>query len=349
MAQLPAVLGLVDEERSWLTHELMDAVSAAAKECGRPVVPVRTEDDEAACDVVIAIGHPWMFPDLRRRPQRAKRLLWYGEWLPPRAGADQAGPAWAWLPHGRRVDAAARGALDVAVRAASAARWRGLERRLLGAKEGAAIAREGERHLREIALGAPPFDEVVVTSYDKAAGAARAGVTARVVPFGYHETLCGPITAPDRCLRDLPVVFIGSLATSGFRRARVLEAVEGTGLFPLHVVHGGVLGSARHALLRRARVVLDIHRAPGNMAAIRWLHATAAGAVLVTEPFEDARPLVPDTHFVQAGADDLARATAAILADEPRRRSIVERSQALLRDELHMRTSLRRLTGGAGC
>jgi hypothetical protein len=66
----------------------------------------------------------------------------------------------------------------------------------------------------------------------------------------------------------------------------------------------------------------------------------AAGAVLVSEPMAEPHPFVPGVHFVEAAPERMAAVTRALLADEPRRRRIVEAGQALLRDELTMTRSL---------
>jgi hypothetical protein len=344
-----AAIGVATEIRTWLADEIAAAIHAAASEMGLGARPVRGGDDERSVETVIAVGHPWMYPDLARRRRAARRILWYGEWLPPDGGAARTDPSWTTaLPSGRRIDAASRWLLNRTLAMAATAGLPAIERRVLSLKERAAMAREGTRHLAELAAGAGPFDVVAVTSHDKAAGAARAGVAARVVPFGYHQVLSGSLIDPADGRRDIPVVFFGALATRGFRRGRLLEALERTAPFPIAVVREGLHGAARHALLRRARVVVDIHRIPGNLAMLRWFHAAAAGAALVTEPFLDPRPLVPGVHYLASEPSDFAPTLAALLDDEARRRAIVGASQALMRDRLHMAASIRALLAAAG-
>ena len=60
----------------------------------------------------------------------------------------------------------------------------------------------------------------------------------------------------------------------------------------LRVVEG-VWGHDREVLLRRTRVVLDVHRIPGNFVGLRLLLSLAAGAALVTEPMTDPYPFMP--------------------------------------------------------
>jgi hypothetical protein len=334
-------LGLALEQTSPLAAELIAALEAAAHDAGLPVLHVRTADDERRVAQVIAIGHPWMYPDLLARARSARRTLWYGEWLPPIDSSDpgEKRALWQRLPHGRRLDAAARAALDVMLRASASVRIPRLEGALLRVKERAAIVREGERHLQELAAGAPAFDDVVVTSRDKAAGAARAGVSARVVPYGYHPRLCGALEDPS-APRDIPVLFLGGLATRGFRRGRILAQLQRECPWPIEVVHAGLHGAARHGLLRRVRVVIDIHRVPGNSAMLRWLHTSAAGAALVTEPLLDRGPLINGEHIIEAHEAHLRDAVESLLRHDDLRIAVAERSQSLLRGPLTMSRSL---------
>ena len=114
------------------------------------------------------------------------------------------------------------------------------------------------------------------------------------------------------------------------------------------VVVEGEFGESPNALLRRTKVVLQVHRLPGTFIGIRLVLALAAGAVVVSEPMLEAHPFVPGVHFVHAPLDRLSAETTALLADEPRRRRIVEAGQALLADELTMACCLRRVLASPG-
>jgi len=64
------------------------------------------------------------------------------------------------------------------------------------------------------------------------------------------------------------------------------------------------------------------------------------GQVVVTEPLDDPRPFIPGEHFVAAPADRLAKEALAVVADDERRRRIVETGQRFLRERLSMAASL---------
>lgn len=108
----------------------------------------------------------------------------------------------------------------------------------------------------------------------------------------------------------------------------------------------GRWGSDRDAILRRARVVLDVQRVPGNFTGLRWLLASAAGSVYVVEPMDDPAPMRPGIDHIEAPIDHLIEEVRRLLADEPARRSIAEESQVLLRGELTMPRSLQRVLAG---
>jgi hypothetical protein len=122
---------------------------------------------------------------------------------------------------------------------------------------------------------------------------------------------------------------------------RITESLKPS-LAPV-LVDGGLYGQEREDLLGRTRVVLDVHRVPGNFNGLRFMFAAAAGAVLVSEPCDDPRPLIPGKHYVEAPVEGLAAAIRDTLADEPRRRQIVEAGQELLRGELAMSRTLERV------
>ena len=93
-------------------------------------------------------------------------------------------------------------------------------------------------------------------------------------------------------------------------------------------------------------MVVDIHRLPGNNPGFRFIVASAAGAALVSEPLARPEPLVPGVHYVEAHEDEMAEAVAALLANEPARRGLVEAAQALLSGELQMTRVLPRVLHG---
>ena len=194
-------------------------------------------------------------------------------------------------------------------------------------------------NLDELARAAAVGATLVVTSRDRAETLASFDLAASVVPFGYHERHAGPLASPSTGPRDIPLLLLGSRA-GHTRRAGTLDALrQSASATDLRVVEGA-WGGERARLLRRTRVVVDVHRIPGNFVGLRLLLSLAAGAAIVTEPMTDPWPFVPGVHHVEAPAADLLAVAADLAADEPRRRRLVDAGQALLRDELTMGASL---------
>ena len=242
----------------------------------------------------------------RRRQRRSRRIAWFGEPLPSPGLA------------GRSRQSRSR----VRVLAGTA-----LVRRFLGPDDPPAPAwptsvtfertwrsPTNARPTSPTRAGARTFvDDVVVTSRDRARVLAASGVQGRVVPYGYHPALAGPLAVTEGADRDIAVAIVGSaLDARHLRRGRVFEAIlpalESLGRV---AVLDGVWGLERDALLRRTRVLLDIHRIPGNFAGLRFLTAFASGAVLVTEPLDDPHPFVSGRDHIEAPTGRLVDEVAA--------------------------------------
>lgn len=127
--------------------------------------------------------------------------------------------------------------------------------------------------------------------------------------------------------RDLDVVFLGSATP---RRLELLSRCAAA-LAPYQsclVVSdnaapnagtgaGFYAGSDKRALLRRARVVLNLHR--DDQPYMEWLRVMDvlhAGAVLVTESAADLRDLEPGRHVVVSRTASIPDVLAAVLADD---------------------------------
>lgn len=309
--------------------DVANGIAAVADEWGWSHHVVNDEAEEAATDVVVAVGNVSIFPDLVRRAHAARRILWHGEIL-PRPTDESGGRIHELLPTGRVLDVAG-GALPFLRRSPAFVRWR----------EQAAIVREPQANLRELRRHAGAFDRVVIDSRDRAAGAIAAGLTVEVVPYGYHEVYAGALRQGGE--RPIKAIWMAHLVGRIGRRQRLMADVKAElakmqidlARFPT-----GTYGSVRNGILGQSRIVIDIHRLPGNHPGFRFIVATAAGAALVTEPLADPWPLVPGVHYVEATAAEMAEAVRSLLDDESRRRRMVEAAQQLISTELHMRTIL---------
>jgi hypothetical protein len=317
-----------------LFADLIDAVRASAADLGLSARDVRTPEDAVGVGRLLLIGRPGRYRPLLG-PQEARdpvRIVWTGEPLPtvPR---DASGAVVA----GKRASPARR-----VVRPIGAALRRApLPGRLDRRRVVVTTDRLLHANLGELAMATKAGARLVVTSRDRAATLAATGVEAAVVPFGYHERHAGPLTPIGAGPRDLGLVMLGSRAGHTRRARQVAGLLRSEAGRDLTVVEG-VWGGERAALLRRTRVVVDVHRIPGNFVGLRLLLTLAAGAALVTEPMTDPWPFVPGVHFLEAPMSDLLDVARGLADDEVERARLVDAGQTLLRDSLTMQASLER-------
>jgi hypothetical protein len=241
------------------------------------------------------------------------------------------------LPTGKLLDWGGA-ALPPLRRTAAWQRWR----------EEAANVREPVTNLAWLRRHAKAIDRIVIDTDARADGARDAGFSFDVVPFGYHEAYAGPLAdpaaGPERDIAVLTLANISRLA----RRYRLTAAITeelGRSQIELVRVADHTYGAERRAILERTRVVLDVHRLPGSHPWFRFVLSAAAGAAMISEPIARPAPLIPGVHYLEADTADLARAASDLLADEPRRRRLVEAAQSLLTSDLHLRHTLRLALG----
>ncbi|MEP7360058.1 MAG: glycosyltransferase [Chloroflexota bacterium] len=331
---LPRRLGLEAEDVGGFLAELTNAAGVAARELGMETRAVSTARDESEVDLLLIVGSVNLYPDLARRPKMTRRVLWHIEPLPMpiRGLGDRVHRA---LPTGKLLDVT--GAALPPLK--STAAWRRL-------REEAANVREPITNLAWLRRHAPEMDRIVIDTDSRADGALNAGFPFAVVPFGYHEAYAGPLADP-AAARDIEVLTIANVSPVA-RRHRLFGAISaelGESNVRLTHVPQHTYGEARRTILERSRVVLDVHRLPGIHPLFRFVLSAAAGAAMISEPLAQPQPLVPGVHYVEAAATDLARIARDLLADEPRRRRLVEAAQELLRTELDLRQTLQRALG----
>jgi hypothetical protein len=329
LAGWPDRLGIANEGIWGFIAELGHAVEVAAGELGMEARQVDTGAQEATVDMLVAVGQARHYPNLLSRSHAARRVLWHTEPLPRRAD-ELSNPLHRWLPTGKLLDLT-RGVLPPLERSATWRRWR----------EDAANVREPLTQLALLRRHAPAFDRIVIDTQTRAEGALTAGLDVAVVPFGYHAAYAGALAAP-AAERDIDVLSLANVDRKA-RRYRLLSEIEATlrqSGVELAQVEQHTYGAARTKVLGRSRVVIDIHRVPDSHPLYRFILAAAAGAAMVTEPLERPEPLVPGVHYVEAATPRLGEATLELLADEPRRRRIVDAAQTLLAGELSLRHTL---------
>ncbi len=336
-------LGLARGEPDPLTDSLIEAIAAAADAIDIGHGWLRSGDEEADFDAVLIVGAPRSYAWLFDMPRRSMRISWFGEPLPRPTSLQTESRTARWQPS---VGATAAGLRAARVMARPLRRLSPPGR--MGAwREAAAIEHERFDNMRMAMWCRDRGARIVVTSRDRGVSLAAVGLSAAVVPFGYHPRHAGPLTSPSSA-RDIAVVIIGAgLSSSRLRRGRILGRLRPQ-LQKLGTVVevDGRWGSDRDGILQRARVVLDVQRVPGNFTGLRWLLASAAGSVYVVEPMDDPAPLRPGIDHIEAPVDHLVEEVRRLLADEPARRSIAEESQVLLSGDLAMHRSLERVLAG---
>ena len=187
---------------------------------------------------------------------------------------------------------------------------------------------------------------IVIDTAERAQAALAVGIALDVVPFGYHPAYAGPLADP-AAERDIEVLTLANIDPVA-RRYRLIKGITADlaqSNVELVQVPGHTYGEGRRRILERARVVLDVHRLPGSHPLFRLILSAAAGAAMISEPLDHPEPLVPGVHYIEADTDGLAAAIQDLLADEPRRRRIVEAAQALLTTDLDLRRTLPRALG----
>ncbi len=180
----------------------------------------------------------------------------------------------------------------------------------------------------------------------------RRGIEAEYTPLGYAPSAEAP--APPGGQRDIDIVFLGHHSP---RRARFFARhAERLARYRCHLLlndpqrprladtPGFVCETARGQMLRRSRVLLNIHAA--DRPYFEWqraLYAMANGCLLVSETSLGAEPLCGGRHLVLAPLDELMDRCEEYLADECRRQEMAGRAYRFLREEFTVELGCRRM------
>ena len=153
----------------------------------------------------------------------------------------------------------------------------------------------------------------------------------RLVEIGYVPQLTR-IRSAAVVDQDIDVLFYGSLNT---RRLHILDQLRAAGL-RVHQAFG-VYGTERDALIRRARLVLNVHYYETQLFEIvRVSYLLANGKAVVTEHSPDLGGLEKGVLACRYG--DLVEQTVALAADDARREALAAQGAALFaaRDEVQI-------------
>jgi hypothetical protein len=168
-------------------------------------------------------------------------------------------------------------------------------------------------------------------------------VSAKRLELGYTSVWDRFDHAPN-APRPLDVAFLGAVTPRRLRelarcadvlwpRASRLILSDHTGGPNDRALPNFIVGEAKLDLLRRSRVLLNIHRSEEPY--FEWVRAVEAfhcGAVFVTEASVDYAPLVPGQHFLSARLENLPDVLDAALADEARLDGVRRAAYEFLRE-----------------
>lgn len=354
---------------SELLDEVAGAVEVELRDLGFSTVIVRDGDEVGLeCSTILFITDPKRYPLYARKlmamKKRPRTVVWL---IGPLAPAEPGGVwreeglalaqrhetrmgycgvlGWPIVPYRRRMRNAerfcrwlARGSWDeLASRYAAATGMAG------GEVDGGVLRIVFHRsHYLEKALGDGWIDRLAVSTMGKHDLLASMGIESVFAPVGVHAKSGKRLGGE----RDIDVLFLGN--TQPGRRRTLLDQLQ-KGLadagVELKVVNRACWDDERTALLNRTKLILHLHQIHWDTPWIRLMMGAACGAMMVTEPFVDPRPFEPGTHFVESSAEELLGTIKHYLAHEDERAAVVDQAEALVRERLTLRTSLRKMLG----
>jgi len=165
------------------------------------------------------------------------------------------------------------------------------------------------------------------------------GIRADLLPFGYHPRWGRDLQRP----RDVDVLFLGQKdgGPRGLALGRLREELGRRGC-PLTLVRRAH-GTAREQLLSRARITVNLLRAPHDLAGLRVLLGLACGTLVVSEHCDGTGAFQPGKHFVMVPATQMADTIEYYLAHEAERRQIADEGHRFVTRELTLANVLTKL------
>jgi hypothetical protein len=195
------------------------------------------------------------------------------------------------------------------------------------------------RYLRRLASSGT-VDVLAVATRAYQAYLEQEGVTAELVPLGYHPSH-GRLLDRER---DIDAVFLGDFRLP--RRRRILRRLAREGVDVLSLgdyANPELWGEGRVELMNRVKIALNIPRLEGHLPDVRLVVAMANGALVVSEPLYLPEPYVPGVHYVEAPVDRLAETIRRYVGDDAARRRITDEAHRFVTTELTLNRSFSRL------
>lgn len=194
------------------------------------------------------------------------------------------------------------------------------------------------RRIREVHASGG-VDHYFATNQPRVAFLRSRGIEATLLPFGYHPDWGRNL----QLQRDIDVLFLGrwdrgrrktalgELEEQLARRGRTLTVVR------------GAFGPEREKLLNRARIFVNLLRAPHDMAGMRLLLGMACGALVVSEHCDGTGEFRAGEHFVMAERSQLAGVIDHYLAHEAERSKIARQGNEFVTQELTLANVVREM------
>jgi hypothetical protein len=193
------------------------------------------------------------------------------------------------------------------------------------------------RHL--VQQGLP--DLLVVSTPGRREFLAERGITAYWVPLGYHPSQHGH---PMGLVREVDVLFLGALEIP--RRSRLIRRLRRRGVDLLTMgswSDPACWGENRTRLLNRTKILLNIHRYPGELSGLRLILGMANKALVISEPMYSPGHYVPGTHYVSATIEEMPQAIDYYLTHDEERGRIVDEGHRLVSQEVTLAQSVSRI------
>lgn len=165
------------------------------------------------------------------------------------------------------------------------------------------------------------------------------GIDAELIPFGHHRDWGRDLNLP----RDVDVLFLGA-RVRGPRGQSLRDVSAELSRRGIKLTLAEERDShKRNVWLSRAKIFLDLLRAPHDFAALRVSLGMACGALVVSEDCGDTSVFRPGEHLVTAPPGGMAGVIEQYLKDVNERLAIARRGQQFVTQELTLAECSRRM------
>ena len=190
-------------------------------------------------------------------------------------------------------------------------------------------------------IGRGLIDLLMASSQGRCELLAERGIASDWVPFGYVPERYGRAL---NLQRDIEVLFLGELRVP--RRKRQIRYLRRRGIDVQALGDWNdpaYWGENRTRLLNRTKILLNVHRYPGEPSNQRLMLGIANGALVISESIYKPEPFVPGKHYVSASLQEMPDLMRYYLDHEKEREQLVEEGQRLVTQEFTLERSVSRM------